>query len=309
MVSRMDVRTALGWGILPVLCALLLPAVLCGCPYVEALPGLYPLGRPPADGQFTTITVDGKDMDLFYIKKGTGTPHIVVLNGLDENVRLWKKTLPGLAELGTVVIYDRGGVGWSDPGLDPRTATVINTEMREFLQSIAFEPPYILVAHSLGGLYARLYAHVYPDEVSGIVLVDTTHEDYWWRTGLLLSAKTVKALDRSQNLSEAIITTGQLGALGEFQNTDFNSSLVRTNRALPDVPLIMLGESIAQFSLVTSDEDEAQRVTMLMREFYQDQADLTPGGKWITVENSSHFMMQDQPAVLVDATRQVIEGW
>jgi pimeloyl-ACP methyl ester carboxylesterase len=295
--------------VLPVLGVLLLPAMLCGCPYVEALPGLYPLGQPPADGEFATIEMQGQNLDLFYVKKGTGEPHILVINGLDENVNLWKKTLPGLADLGTVVIYDRGGVGWSDPGLNPRNANTISEEMRAFLRAIDFEPPYILVAHSLGGLYARYYANNYPSEVSGIVLVDTTHEDYWWRTGLLLSAKTVETMNRSLNLSQDIITRSQTGAMGEYQNTDFTASLVRANRAVPDVPLIMLGQSIERFSLITNDDNEALRASMLMREMYQDQADLTPGGIWETVENSSHFMMQDQPEVIVDATQRVIEGW
>lgn len=82
------------------------------------------------------------------------------------------------AELTTSVLYDRAGTGWSDRVELPRTSTQVTDELRELLRVAGVPAPYLLVGHSLGGLYARHYAQRFPDEVAGSVLVEPEHEDY-----------------------------------------------------------------------------------------------------------------------------------
>ena len=68
--------------------------------------------------------------------------------------------------------YDRPGVGRSEPTDRPRDGRQIVADLRELLQQQDLKPPYLLVGHSLGGLYMQLFARLYPDEVQGLVLVD-----------------------------------------------------------------------------------------------------------------------------------------
>jgi pimeloyl-ACP methyl ester carboxylesterase len=82
------------------------------------------------------------------------------------------------AELTTSVVYDPTGTGWSDRVAVPLAAAEVTDEMRELLRTADVPASYVLVGHSLGGLFARHYAIRFPDEVAGLVLMETDHEDY-----------------------------------------------------------------------------------------------------------------------------------
>ena len=94
--------------------------------------------------------------------------------------------LPGVAEFTRVCAYDRPGtiassartifVSRSDAIAQPRTAPEVVADLHALLQAAEIPGPYVLAAHSLGGLFARLYASTYPDEVVGLVLVDAYSE-------------------------------------------------------------------------------------------------------------------------------------
>jgi len=83
-----------------------------------------------------------------------------------------------VAEVTTSVLYDRGGTGFSDRVELPRTAEQVTDELRELLRTADVPAPYLLVGHSLGGLYARHYAQRFPHEVAALLLLDPAHEDY-----------------------------------------------------------------------------------------------------------------------------------
>ena len=80
-----------------------------------------------------------------------------------------------------VCAYDRAGMGWSAPGTSPRDARQIATDLHALLRVAQIQPPYVLVGHSLGGLFVRQYAAQYSEDVAAVVLVDATHPDFWKR--------------------------------------------------------------------------------------------------------------------------------
>jgi pimeloyl-ACP methyl ester carboxylesterase len=83
-----------------------------------------------------------------------------------------------VAQLTTSVLYDRAGTGWSDDADLPRSADEVTDELRALLQVAAPPPPYLLVGHSLGGIYVQRFAQRFPDEVAGLLLLDPAHEDW-----------------------------------------------------------------------------------------------------------------------------------
>lgn len=88
----------------------------------------------------------------------------------------WRaKIIPELAGDATTFAYSRPGSGESDPVSTPRDGQGIIHELRSLLRSLDLPPPYVLVGHSLGGLYTRLFARRYPDDVRALILVDSTH--------------------------------------------------------------------------------------------------------------------------------------
>jgi pimeloyl-ACP methyl ester carboxylesterase len=89
----------------------------------------------------------------------------------------WGWIQPELAKRTRVCAYDRAGMGWSDPGPRPRDARQVSIELHTLLAKAGIAGPYVLLGHSAGGLYVRMYTALYPDEVAGIVLVDPGHPD------------------------------------------------------------------------------------------------------------------------------------
>ena len=83
-----------------------------------------------------------------------------------------------VSQFATSVLYDRSGTGWSDHAELPRSATEVTDELRSLLRVAGVPAPYVLVGHSLGGLYARRFAQRFPADVAGLVFLDPAHEDY-----------------------------------------------------------------------------------------------------------------------------------
>jgi pimeloyl-ACP methyl ester carboxylesterase len=89
----------------------------------------------------------------------------------------WELVQTQVARFTRVCSYDRAGYAWSDPGPTPRTMRQIAFELHKGLLKAGIEGPYILVGHSLGGAIVRTYVSQYPKEVTGMVLVDSVHEE------------------------------------------------------------------------------------------------------------------------------------
>src|SRR4029077_19435539 len=84
---------------------------------------------------------------------------------------------PAVSQFAKTISYDRAGNGLSKKGPAPRDGRRVATELHTALHNARASPPYILVGHSLGGPYIRVFAGLYPEEVAGLVLVDPTQED------------------------------------------------------------------------------------------------------------------------------------
>jgi len=91
----------------------------------------------------------------------------------------WRGIQTSIAEFNHTASYDRGGLGWSGPSRTARTPLNIASELHTLLAEGGIEPPYILVGHSFGGLVMRRFATMYPDEVTGVVLVDPMRLEEW----------------------------------------------------------------------------------------------------------------------------------
>ncbi len=132
--------------------------------------------RNPPPGQL--IDIGGYRLHLLCMgERQPGQPTIILESGHGDWSAGWARAQPAIARFARVCAYDRAGFGWSDPGKLPRIPTRMAFELHALLEKAGEQPPYLLVGHSLGGPFGRVFAAMYPGEVTGMVWVDTAHED------------------------------------------------------------------------------------------------------------------------------------
>ncbi|WP_217708096.1 alpha/beta fold hydrolase [Nonomuraea rhodomycinica] len=129
--------------------------------------------QPPL-GRFHQV--DGRRLLLH--RSGAGGPAVVFLPGASAFGLDYLNIHERVSAFTTSVLYDRAGTGWSDPAELPRTAAEVATELRDLLRAADVPGPYVLVAHSLGGAYARRFLQLFPGEVAGVVYLDAFNEDW-----------------------------------------------------------------------------------------------------------------------------------
>src|SRR6266567_958190 len=163
---------------------------------VPARAGKAPSAALDASGDFAGL-VDIGGRSLYLECRGAGSPTVVLEAGSRSSARYWTDDLlrpeaprvmvfAGVAAFTRVCAYDRPGtiaplgddvlISRSDPAAQPRTALEVVADLHALLHAAGVPGPYVLAAHSLGGLFARLYAATYPDDVVGLILVDAYSE-------------------------------------------------------------------------------------------------------------------------------------
>jgi pimeloyl-ACP methyl ester carboxylesterase len=321
-------RWALWTGrILLGLLALMVLLAASGATY-EAIMAAGDTKRYPPPGQL--VDVGGHRLHLHCV--GEGTPTVVLDAGLGAFSLDWGAVQPHIATRTRVCAYDRAGLGWSEPGPRPRSPQQFAAELHTLLTNAGVEGPYVLVAHSISGKTARLFASQHPNDVAGIVLVDARHESVddhltpeqvaaedaqqqdfqdmikWMaRFGLvrlLWAPAWPSMLPGSENLSpESRTAIGVLqarprqikNALAEGQGRTESNSLLRAAAPPGDKPLVVVAS--------------AQSIDHLpfWKEAQETMAGLSSNSRLI-VASSGHAVHFEQPALVVESIRQVVEA-
>jgi pimeloyl-ACP methyl ester carboxylesterase len=121
----------------------------------------------------------GSKCRLYVFEEGEGEATVLFESGIGATHLNWRGIQDSIATLAHTITYDRAGLGWSSPCCTPRTPGNIARELHEMLATAGFQPPYILVGHSFGGLVMRRFALLYPEKVAGLVLVDPMRCGEW----------------------------------------------------------------------------------------------------------------------------------
>ena len=132
---------------------------------------------PPISPPGQLIDLNGWRLHLHATgKASTAQPTVILEAGAGGFSVDWSLVQPEVARFARVCSYDRAGLGWSELGPHPRTLRQVVWELHALLQQAGLQPPFVLVGHSYGGILMRLYAFTYPEEVAGIVLLESGHE-------------------------------------------------------------------------------------------------------------------------------------
>jgi pimeloyl-ACP methyl ester carboxylesterase len=122
-----------------------------------------------------SVDIGGRTLNIFC--SGAGAPPVIFESGGPGPGLEWEAFQPEAAKFAQACWYDRAGEGWSDPGPFPRTSNAIAKDLHELLKRAGVPAPYVFAGASFGGLNSRVYGGLYPNEVAGMILIDSAHED------------------------------------------------------------------------------------------------------------------------------------
>lgn len=240
--------------------------------------------------------VDAGGHHLQMLIAGNGNPTVVLESGLGDTMESWAKVQPEIAKFSQVVAYDRAGLGQSERGLKPRTAHQIATELHSALRNASLAPPYVLVGHSAGGLYIRVFARMYPDEVAGMVFVDSTPEDFFEQLKVIQSPEEQKKFEEKM---QDYAATASEGRRDEWTSLDVDLQQARAALPLPNVPIILL-------TGMGNEPDKSPEAKRLWLRLHNEWVKQLPNAKHIITDKSGHYIQVDEPGLVIDAIRQMI---
>ena len=260
--------------------SLVLAAALLACGAASAQDAL------PAP---TLHTIDGRQVEILAGGMAAGPGTIVFENGLRETLATWNGVLSKLAPRARVFAYNRPGYGHSDDTPRPRDGATIVEDLRRMLHESGATPPYVLVGHSLGGLYMQQFARAHPDEVAGVVLVDAVYPGVIKRSDdFPLTTRIAKRLFFSGTVNreiDLIHATGD-GVLA-----------LPSPDAIPMIRLFNVPQSAGAVAVDfgVTDDDPAVRARVLA---------MYPNARKVIVD-SDHRIQEANPEIVVRAIEDV----
>jgi len=252
------------------------------------------------------------------------SPTVILESGMGGSSLDWSLVQPELSKHTKVLSYDRAGFGWSTDVMNQATCESYVNELRLIIKELKIEPPYILVGHSYGGMIMRLFASKYSDEVQGIVLVDSAHEDRYleekfskqrrherkinlraFRLGYLLSPIGLPRLIKRHigvkrlplNIQKKVIALGSRA--GAFKAA-YLELLGTTESAIELKQASGLPDDMAVIVLSAGKQTEEWKKSQ------NDLLNLTKQTKQIWVNDSWHAIQVYQPDAVVSAVKSLL---
>ena len=216
MTAKKCVRNIFGWiaKILLGLLILLVGLVILGL-IREAIARNKYHAEYPSPGEM--VNINGHDIHLYCV--GEGSPTGVFESDLDQYGSLsWNAVQGEIGKYTRACSYDRAGIMWSEPGPRPRDGETIAAELKTVLEKAEEEGPYILVGHAFGGAYLRIFAGQNPDDLCGMLLVESSHPE------MLKRFEEVGVVPEipDKNIRPLILLFSHLGSPGRYKGNVYN---------------------------------------------------------------------------------------
>jgi pimeloyl-ACP methyl ester carboxylesterase len=301
-------------------------------------------GASATDPQPTGQLISIGNRKLHIHCTGTGSPTVVVENGGAAFSFDWALVQSEVARFTRICTYDRAGYAWSDPGPEFDTFDQATHDLHLLLTNADVRGPYVLVGHSLGGMLIRFYQAKYPNDVVGMVLVDSSHEDSLQHVGLKvvripeLNAKQFQALideakaNRPNNPEPDLVPTTifppydklppqyqtlHLWALQkmlplvkswglnlQFDLSRLHEMLVASPHPLRNLPLAVL--TATNFDVVQASGTTVEQARQDHLRLQGELTKLSTNSRQIMVSSSGHEIYIYKPEVVVHSIAAVI---
>jgi pimeloyl-ACP methyl ester carboxylesterase len=282
------------------------------------------------DGQM--IEVGNREIHMNIKGTKTSLPPVVIETGTGNWSYDWSNIQNEVSKHTQVITYDRAGYGWSDPPLNGFSIDKTIDDLSRILESSKIDTPAILVGHSVGGIYSRLFADKYPEKVSGLVLVDSRNE-FFSEQAAKFNEKFFETQDQTMNLIFSQI--GIVRLIGEkmisvsipdyisaekYVNVHWDSpffkvldeeikqikngeKLLEDTQFLGNKPLTIVTPNNVEMQATELgfSEKEESNIRKKWKNSQKQLTNLSTNSEIILVRNSSHSVMYDQPEVIVEA--------
>lgn len=231
-----------------------------------------------------TVDVDGAQIHVRCGGERVPNSSVVILEaGAGNGAETWDKVQPDIAAFARVCAYDRPTLvrnASTRPATPPPDATIATLDA--VLTKAGEAPPYVLVGHSLGGMIVRLYAMRHPDRVHGMVLVDSAHED---------QLRRFAEADPSAGTAEPSALRAEAFDLPAI------SAALEAEPWRTSIPLVVLSRTA----------QPQNQMAAIWQDLQRELATRSPGASHIVAEHSGHYIQKDEPSLVIDAVRRVIE--
>jgi pimeloyl-ACP methyl ester carboxylesterase len=292
---------------------------------------------PPPPGQ--RVDIGGLALHVNCTGPSNGQPTVIIEAGLGEMSAGYHWVQAGVSKQTRVCSYDRAGLGWSDRSSDPRDARHMVHELHSLLEAAHIAPPYVLAGHSLGGLLILAYTRRYPDEVAGLVFLDSSHpqqkarlpnyerNERWAKrmlaalsvgahvglTGLLASPSE----DSSSGETPADVLAAfeyfggdpRTYSTGRAELDGFDADLAEAALvdSLGDRPVVVI--TAGQLRKHSNPEElaQAEAYVKVFSELHAQYAGLSSRGRQVILPNAGHMSLVYDKSNAADVVRNILE--
>jgi pimeloyl-ACP methyl ester carboxylesterase len=236
-------------------------------------------------------------------KSVNDSPTVVMEAGLNSSSETWGSIQPEIAKLTRACTYDRAGLGKSEPSpLHNRTSLEIARDLHTLLAKTGITGPLVFVGHSFGGINIRMYASLYPKDVAGMVLIDSSHEEETAKWLAIIPPEIRRELENAE---------GRRLLGGEQIDLQESQRQAKAANWQTDAPLIVLSRGRSSYSpddyppQLRSFAPKGEELRIKLQE---DLASRSSRSRHIFAEKSGHMIQYDQPDLVIDAIRQIVEA-
>ncbi len=277
--------------------------------------------RDKAKYPFKGQLVDLGGFRLHLYCTGAGKPAVLLDAGAFDSLEQWDLVQPGVAKFTQVCSYDRPGIGYSESSPNPQTSNNIAEELHEALVRAGISAPYLPVGHSIAGLYARVFASRFRDQVAGLVLEDSVHPNelkefptHFPNHPVLFTALRLTAPFGAARLLH--VGCRQSGAHPDCSK--FVVSLIRQMSVLPTsyaeagktgsfgtLPIVVIThDPHVGLSKVRKDEEE-----QAWSRWQEDLAQLSSHSTLVVMSGVGHEIQAERPEIVVNEIERLVMQW
>lgn len=267
-------------------------------------------------GMFSGM-VDVGGYALYYRCIGEGSPTVILEAGGPDDSSTWDLVMLYFRSASQICAYDRANLGQSDQITKPRTFLDITRDLHELLEKAPIDGPYILVGHSMGGMLVRLFADQYPQDVVGLVLVDSAHPDMGER---LLANLPPQAAGESKTLKAwrhygTWISSSDGRAKADVEGVDMQTSnaQVKEVASLGNLPLVVITRSPSNLVLAEQmpplPEEINARLLQMWQNMQVELARLSTNSTQVIADHAGHNIQKEEPHLVVDAILKLVNEY